>query len=290
MSERMMTRALMDIEADIRARKRNITLDCLAIGRDLTEAKEQLEHGAWLTWLEKMEFAPRTAENWMRLAREIGPESSLASLPYTKALALLQAPAEDREQLAKDAEDKTVAEIKGLIQEINNEKRTRILAQEKAEEYRRGLASKELEIKQAMNGQDALRKQVDELLANPKTVEVEPPDYADLKEAVEKLSVENEELSMAVEEAEKRASAAWAGGARQEKRLVDPMELTSAVTDFLGRVELMANGDQEIRALPERELRSVELCIGSISSWCRRMEKCLGKARLQVCGDEGAIV
>ena len=110
-------RSLRDIEADIWARKRSVTLDVLAMGRDLMEAKEQLEHGEWLAWLEKMDFGLRTAENWMRLAREVSPESSLAALPYTKALALLSAPAEEREQLAAEAGDKSAAEWKKRAQE-----------------------------------------------------------------------------------------------------------------------------------------------------------------------------
>ena len=50
----------------------------LDIGRRLMEAKEQLTHGEWLPWLnEQVEFSERTAQNFMRLAREwTNPQAS----------------------------------------------------------------------------------------------------------------------------------------------------------------------------------------------------------------------
>ena len=55
MTEHALTvRPILEIEADIRARKRNITLDLLAIGQDLMDAKAQLGHGEWLNWLRRI--------------------------------------------------------------------------------------------------------------------------------------------------------------------------------------------------------------------------------------------
>ena len=287
MTEHALTlRPLVDIEADINVRKRNVTLDILAMGRDLTEAKAQLEHGAWLDWLRKMDFGQRTAENWMRLAREIGPESSLAALPYTKALALISAPAEDREQLAEEAGDRSAAELKRLALEAR-------AARDDAARIREELKQKEAELQITRKGADALRDQIDHMLQQqPKTVEVEPEDYKDLKDAVETLKQENTELTMAVEEAEQRAQAAWAGtGTRPMKRVADPMELLSAVTDFLARTEMMPQAGAELRELQEHELRSMEISLGSICAWADRMDKALTQARLGLhMVGEGAIV
>lgn len=277
-------RALVDIEADIRARKRNITLDVLAIGRDLSDAKQQLGHGEWLPWLRKMEFGERTAENWMRLAREIPAESSLAALPYTKALALLSAPVEEREALAADADDHSAAELKKMGEALKREKSLRLAAEDRAKliENERNHFRHDLEC-----ARNALQAKSAETV----TVEVAPDDYADLKDAVQRLRDENEELMGAIEEAEKRASAAWESGAViQEKRTADAMELLSAVTDFLARTEMMPNMDQELRELPEHDIRSMEISLGSIRSWADRMGAALNRSRLRVTGTEGAIV
>ena len=53
----------------------------LTIGRCLTEAKQALPHGEWLPWLnERVEFSERTAQNFMRLAREWSNPQALADL------------------------------------------------------------------------------------------------------------------------------------------------------------------------------------------------------------------
>ena len=75
----------------------------LSIGRCLIEAKNMLPHGEWLPWLtEKVEFSPRTAQNFMRLAREWSNTQTLADLGASKALTLLALPAEEREQFMED--------------------------------------------------------------------------------------------------------------------------------------------------------------------------------------------
>lgn len=62
-----------------------------------------LPHGEWLPWLtEQVEFSPRTAQNFMRLAREWSNTQTLADLGASKALTLLALPAEEREQFMED--------------------------------------------------------------------------------------------------------------------------------------------------------------------------------------------
>ena len=71
----------------------------LTIGQGLIEAKGLLPHGEWLPWLtERVEFSERSAQNFMRLAREYANPQTLADLGASKALALLALPAEEREE------------------------------------------------------------------------------------------------------------------------------------------------------------------------------------------------
>uniref|UniRef100_UPI0026138A10 DUF3102 domain-containing protein n=1 Tax=uncultured Flavonifractor sp. TaxID=1193534 RepID=UPI0026138A10 len=75
----------------------------LGIGQRLIEAKEMLPHGEWLPWLtERVEFSPRTAQNFMRLAREWSNTQTLADLGASKALTLLALPPEERDSFIQD--------------------------------------------------------------------------------------------------------------------------------------------------------------------------------------------
>ena len=111
---------------------RRVTLLCgIEIGRRLREAKELLDHGQWLPWLEKeTEFSERTAQRYMRVFEEygaaqlgfFGPETNattLSDLPITKALALLSVPESDREDFAArvDAEHLSTRELQQAIRE-----------------------------------------------------------------------------------------------------------------------------------------------------------------------------
>ena len=75
----------------------------LTIGRCLIEAKEMLSHGEWRSWLEEqVEFSERSAQRFMKLAREWSNPTALSDLGATKALALLALPPEEREQFMED--------------------------------------------------------------------------------------------------------------------------------------------------------------------------------------------
>lgn len=75
----------------------------LTIGRCLTEAKQAIPHGKWLPWLnERVEFSERTAQKFMRLAREWSNPSTLADLGASKALMLLALPEPERDQFVED--------------------------------------------------------------------------------------------------------------------------------------------------------------------------------------------
>lgn len=75
----------------------------LTIGRCLIEAKGMLPHGEWLPWLtEQVELSERTAQKFMRIAREWSNPSALADLGASKALSLLALPPEEREQFMEE--------------------------------------------------------------------------------------------------------------------------------------------------------------------------------------------
>ena len=115
----MSGRTLEEVKAGIRMRMRNMVFNALEIGNDLIEAKDACGHGQWLPFLRDIGFSASTAANYMRIAREVGTDSRMAQLPYTKILAVLAAPPEEREELAAAAEDMSAAEIRRLTEERN---------------------------------------------------------------------------------------------------------------------------------------------------------------------------
>ena len=111
------TRDIEDITAEILEAKRAGGEAILTIGRGLIEAKGLLAHGEWLPWLtERVEFSERSAQNFMRLAREWSNPQTLADLGASKALALLALPAEERADFIAsvhvvDGAEKTTEEL-----------------------------------------------------------------------------------------------------------------------------------------------------------------------------------
>ena len=135
MSEMTVTRTPEIIAGEVRHLKaqaqRLILGHAIEIGRRLTEAKNMLEHGQWTDWLKnQVNFSQSTANNMMRIfdaygAAQMGlfgPEANsqtFGNLEYSKALALLAVPEEEREEFAEevDAEHISVRELKAAIKE-----------------------------------------------------------------------------------------------------------------------------------------------------------------------------
>ena len=123
------------IGAEIRSlttQARSITLWYgIEIGRRLTEAKEMVNHGEWLPFLEQQtEFSQPTASRFMRLYKEYGADqnslfgaeskyATLNNLSISNALRLLALPEEEREEFAAehDLENKSTREVEALIKE-----------------------------------------------------------------------------------------------------------------------------------------------------------------------------
>ena len=112
-------RTLEEMKAGIRIRMRNMVNSALEIGFDLMEAKEACRHGEWMPFLKDIGLSASTAANYMRIAKEVSADSKMAQLPYTKILALMAAPKEDREALADVAGEMSAAEIRRLTEERN---------------------------------------------------------------------------------------------------------------------------------------------------------------------------
>lgn len=238
-------RSIEEITISAKLNMQDMINKAMQLGKDFSDAKELLGHGKFLPWLEKLGVSSSTASNYMRVAREITPGSRMASLPYSKALALLAAPAEEREELAAQADDKSAAEIRKLIEERNRaaeaanaetaradqaEKDAKVFNQENAhlrtelQTLQVKLAKAEHETHEARcdlsKQTDAYERQknrIDELHAKlleaennvvevEKIVEVEPKDYHIIKMQLENAKKSADDLIEAAAMAEERAA------------------------------------------------------------------------------------
>lgn len=267
----IMERTIDEISASIRAHAVNAAMSFIAIGHDLIEAKEKLGHGRFLPWLKTMGIASSTANNYMALARQVQPGSLLSGLPYSKAMALLALPENERETFAREnqVEDKSAAEIKRLILERDQALADREKAIEAANirETQMRELSRELE-----------KAQQAEPVTVEKIVEVQPADYAELKRKSRLADQSIEDAMQAAIEAENRANAlqdelSRARSAQAETRPRGIDALADAVNDFLNRAQRFSMAPDDFRG----EQDSAFLIIQTVRDWCDRMESALDR-------------
>ena len=113
-------RTIEVITGDILEAQRKGGEAVLTIGKCLIEAKDMLPHGEWLPWLaEKVGYSEKTAQNFMRLAREFSNPQAIADLGATKALKLLALPPDEREKFVADHNviDMTTRQLEQAIKE-----------------------------------------------------------------------------------------------------------------------------------------------------------------------------
>ena len=206
------------VAAEIRALTASMLNDVIEIGRRMTEVKEMLPHGSFGDWIkENTGYSSSTANNFMQLYREYGEAQSslfgtgaksqtIGNLSYSKALALLAVPAEERESFAEeaDAEHITVRELKEKI-----EARERELARaneeagkaiEKAEKLEKQLKDADEDWK---NQREQISELADELGEARRTVEELKARPVEV--AVEKVDASEEQIA----QAKKEAAAEW---------------------------------------------------------------------------------
>lgn len=285
-------RTIEEISASIRAHAASMCMSYIAIGRDLIEAKGKLSHGEWMPWLTEMGFSSSAASNYMRLAREIPPDSMIGALPVSKALALLQLPAGERETFAQanNIEDQSAEEIRRLIRERDEARQALERANDKAQ---RNINAMDRDIVQKNSRIALLETALEKEKQKPpirETVEVKPADYEELKRRVGMADQMVDDAMQAATEAEQRAQslaqelerAQAANDEAAEPKGADA--LISAVNDFLARVQILPFHAEEFS---ERDRKGCMMFIGSVRSWCAQMSAALDAPTIRA---DGAVV
>lgn len=234
-------RELGVIEGEILFYKRQAGRAFLEIGKRLNEAKAQLSHGEWLPWLrERVDISERSAQDFMRLAREYSESAEIADLGASKALALLALEASERERFAaekhdvdgveKSVSEMTAKELKKVIEERDAARQTMEAMKARAEVAEQSREKMEQDMRQLKELQIRARKaeeqkaeelrrvetELAELKAKPVEVAVEyRTDPKELDEAMEKGREQIRKSSQAMMEDQKKALAAAEEKARK---------------------------------------------------------------------------
>ena len=139
-----LNKSIEQITVEINFYKKQTAQNIIEIGKRLIEAKKQLKHGEWLPWLrDKVSFTERTANNFIRVAEHYSNRKPVSDLPYTKLLALLQVPEDEREDFMQEThivngQEKTVPdmskrELQQVIKEKNKAEEEKKIAEKNAE-------------------------------------------------------------------------------------------------------------------------------------------------------------
>lgn len=99
------------IENEIVMLKTQAAQNLMKIGLKLIDAKKMIPYGEWSKWLdEKVGFSQRTANNLMRVAKELNVNSqAISNLESTKLIMLLELPVEEREDFLNQNELKNMS-------------------------------------------------------------------------------------------------------------------------------------------------------------------------------------
>jgi hypothetical protein len=97
----------------------------IQLGNELNKAKEKVPHGEWGTWLRKrVQFSQRTANIYMRIAKEFGSNSqAVSNLEITKLGLLLDVPEEKRTSFIEEhnVREMSTRELKAAIRNNTGE-------------------------------------------------------------------------------------------------------------------------------------------------------------------------
>ena len=277
-------RTIETITNEILELKKQAGKAVLGIGQRLIEAKETLPHGEWLPWLsEQVDFSERTAQYYMRLAREWTNPQSIADLGATKAFKLLALPSEEREAFIQERNvvDMSARELEQAIKERDEaraaaqraeaDKRTAEQARAKMEEdmglLNASLASAQDAREQAMQDVARLEAELADLKAQPVDVAVETVvDQA----AIEKARTE------AVAEMQAKLDKAKEAAAKAR----DKQKQAEASVEVLKRsMEEREKTEKKAAMAGDKEWAQFELLFNQAKGHANRMLELLSHAR-----------
>lgn len=256
----------------------------LTIGRCLTEAKQAIPHGEWLPWLnERVEFSERTAQKFMRLAREWSNPSTLADLGASKALMLLALPEPERDQFVEDHNviDMSARQLEQAIKDRDEARKAAEAAKadaSAAEQARAKMAEDMALLNARLSGAQEDREQAAQAVAK---LEAE---LAELKEKPVEVAVETVVDQAAIEKARAEAVAGMQDKldkAREAKKRAEDKQKIAEEALEQARLQLEGQAREEKKAAlgADKDLAQFEVLFDQTQSNVYKMQGILLKVR-----------
>lgn len=184
---------LSQLVSEIKFYENQAVISYWEIGKRLAEAKEEVEHGEWINWIDNnLGYTRRTASSLIKIYKEFPNGNPGSHLAFKKVLALTSIKdEEEREEFQEThkVENMTVRELEKEIKEFKQ-------SLKESEEALR----EQSEINEALsNDLQEERRKERKVVEKEKIVEVEPEDYRYLKDKTKYLEEDLEKTKMANE-------------------------------------------------------------------------------------------
>ncbi|MDY3690663.1 MAG: DUF3102 domain-containing protein [Dysosmobacter sp.] len=264
-------RSIETITTEILTLKQDAGNAILGIGQRLNEARAILPEGEWLQWLtEQVDFSPRTAQRFMRLAREWSDATALSHLGATKALTLLALPPEERQQFIEenhivDGEKKSVIdmtsrELEKAIRERDDALKAAEVAKadaKAAEDSRSKMeadmaALKNLQMS-AQNAEEQARRELESVRAELKELQEKPVEVAVMEVDQDALEKARAEAVAGMQDKLDRAKAA------RDKANEKLYAAEKALADANAKLEAAKSEERKAAISGDRDLATFEL-------------------------------
>lgn len=272
----MAPRSIDTVTVELLRLKQDLAHNIIGIGQHLIEAKAMLSHGEWLPWLsEQAHFSEKTAQNYMRVAREFPNPQLVADLGVRKALALLELPPPDREEFAEDHNvlDMTARQLESAIKERNDAllaaetaNASALAAEESRAKMEADLRSLENIHRAAQEGEAQARQELETVRAELQALREKPVEVA-IETVVDEEALKNArsaaiaEMQAKVDQAEAARKEAETKRKEAEKALGDAKKQAGANAAILSRAEKaeaeLAEARRQLEAAAKEEKRSV---------------------------------
>lgn len=256
----------------------------LEIGNRLIEAQTILSHGDWLVWLaEQVEFSPRTAQRFMRLAREWSNATALSHLGATKALALLALPEKERDEFLEEHNvvDMTTRQLEQAIRERDEARKAAEDARADALTAEQARAKMEADMAAARNLLESARADADSAGSRARALEEK---LRMLQEQPVEVAVQTVADPEAIEKARAEAAAemqAKLDKAREaKKRAEDRLKLAEdALEQARLQLEAQARAEKKAALGADKDVAQFEVLFGQAQEIANKMRGMLLKAR-----------
>lgn len=212
MSELSLSKDIRQIDFEIEQYKQSIGSSIWEIGRRLNHVKEHnLVHGEFIEWVESHDFNYKTANRFMRIARELPNFPTLGNLGKTALDLIASLPEQEKQQeieKVERGEQSTVRELRELKKQLK-QKDEQISALEQAVEdvepqvIEREVVKKEVpadyerikqenerfnqQLNQAQGRMNHLKQEIEQLKSEREEVDEKSRKYDELNEAIQKM-------------------------------------------------------------------------------------------------------